>query len=111
MLTRRQIRVKVVQAVYAQYNGNALTLNDGAKAIQRSCKDIELLYFTHLALFKALWEFASEQNKIQTKQRKSDTPLNEHYPQIEALAPLKLIASFPESKNNAKQNQYLGIRV
>ena len=26
MLTRRQIRVKVVQAAYAQYNGNALSL-------------------------------------------------------------------------------------
>ena len=48
MLTRRQIRVKVVQAAYAQYNGNALSLAEGVKAIQRSCKDIELLYFTHI---------------------------------------------------------------
>ena len=105
MLTRRQIRVKVVQAAYAQYNGNALSLAEGVKAIQRSCKDIELLYFTHLALFKALWEFAAEQNKIQTKQRKSDTPLNEHYPQIEALAPLKLIALHPYLNQKITQHK------
>lgn len=95
MLTRRQIRVKVVQAVYAQYNGNALALKEGVKAIQRSCHDMGLLYLTHLALFKALWEFASEQNKIQTSQRRSDAPPNPHYPKIEDLNPLAIIAKHP----------------
>lgn len=95
MLTRRQIRVKVVQAVYAQYNGNALDLKEGVKAIQRSCHDMGLLYLTHLALFKALWEFASEQNKIQTSQRRSDAPPNPHYPKIEDLNPLAIIAKHP----------------
>lgn len=105
MLTRRQIRVKVVQAVYAQYNGNALSLNDGANAIQRSCHDMGLLYFTHLALFKALWEFASEQNKIQTSQRRSDSPLNSHYPKIEELGPLATIAKHPFLKQKIAQNK------
>ena len=105
MLTRRQIRVKVVQAVYAQYNGNALSLNDGANAIQRSCHDMGLLYFTHLALFKALWEFASEQNKIQTSQRRSDTPLNSHYPKIQELGPLATIAKHPFLKQKIAQNK------
>ena len=105
MLTRRQIRVKVVQAVYAQYNGNAQDLKEGVKAIQRSCHDMGLLYLTHLALFKALWEFASEQNKIQTAQRRSNAPLNSHYPRIKALTPLLIIAKHPFLKSSIEQHK------
>lgn len=105
MLTRRQIRVKVVQAVYAQYNGNAQDLKEGVKAIQRSCHDMGLLYLTHLALFKALWEFASEQNKIQTAQRRSNAPLNPHYPRIKALTPLLIIAKHPFLKSSVEQHK------
>ena len=105
MLTRRQIRVKVVQAVYAQYNGNAQALKEGVKSIQRSCHDMGLLYLTHLALFKALWEFASEQNKIQTAQRRSDAPLNPHYPKIEGLNPLAIIAKHPFLIQKMEQNK------
>ena len=105
MLTRRQIRVKVVQAVYAQYNGNPLALKEGVKAIQRSCHDMGLLYLTHLALFKAIWEFASEQNKIQTAKRRSDAPLNPHYPRIEALHPLTIIAKHTFLTQKIEQNK------
>ena len=98
-------KVKVVQAVYAQYNGNSLALKEGVIAIQRRGPDMGLLYLTHLALFKALWEFASEQNKIQTAQRRSDAPLNPYYPKIEGLNPLAIIAKHPFLIQKMEQNK------
>jgi len=95
MLTRRQIRVKVMQAVYAHYNGNLLSLKEGTNAIAKSCQDMLLLHTTLLYLFKALWEYASEQDKIQNKQRKGNAPLDVNYAKIVALAPLALIAKHP----------------
>ena len=95
MLTRRQIRVKVMQAVYAHYNGNLLSLNEGKNAIAKSCNDMILLHTTLLYLFKALWEYAVEQNNIQLKQRRGEAPLNENYAKIMHLSPLALIAKHP----------------
>ena len=60
-----------------------------------------LLYLTHLALFKALLEFASEQNKIQTAQRRSDAPLNPHYPKNW----LKPVGHYRKASFNSKMEQ------
>ena len=105
MLTRRQIRVKVMQAVYAHYNGNLLSLKDGTNAIAKSCQDMLLLHTTLLYLFKALWEYAVEQDKIQKKQRKGDAPLNEDYAKIIHLSPLALIAKHPFLIKKIDQNK------
>lgn len=105
MLTRRQIRVKVMQAVYAHYNGNLLSLKEGTSAIAKSCQDMLLLHTTLLYLFKALWEHAVEQDKIQNKQRKGNAPLNEHYAKIIQLSPLALIAKHPFLSNKIEQNK------
>lgn len=105
MLTRRQIRVKVMQAVYAQYNGNFLSLKEGTNAIAKSCQDMLLLHTTLLYLFKALWEYASEQDKIQNKQRRGDAPLNDNYAKIVSLAPLTLIAKHPFLAKKIEQHK------
>ncbi len=105
MLTRRQIRVKVMQAVYAQYNGNLLSLKEGTKAIANSCQDMLLLHTTLLYLFKALWEHAQEQDKIQNKQRRGDNPLNQDYPAIVAIAPLAIIAKHPFLTKKIEQHK------
>ena len=105
MLTRRQIRVKVMQAVYAHYNGNLLSLKDGINAIDKSCQDMLLLHTTLLYLFKALWEHALEQDKIQNKQRRGDAPLNEDYATIIHLSPLVLIAKHPFLNKKIEQNK------
>lgn len=95
MLTRRHIRVKVMQAIYAHYAGNHLSLKEGTSAINQSCRDMDKLYFINLSLFKSLWEFASEQNKIQNTNRRSDNPVETSYGVIIALSPLALIAKHP----------------
>lgn len=95
MLTRRQIRVKVMQAIYAYYNGNHQSLRDGTKSIMQSCHDMVGLYLTTLALFKALWDYAQEQHNIQLNKRKSDKALNEDYSVFIGLNPFKLIAKHP----------------
>jgi transcription antitermination protein NusB len=105
MLTRRQIRVKVMQAVYAHYNGNLLSLKDGTNTIDKSCQDMLLLHTTLLYLFKALWEHALEQDKIQNKQRRGDAPLNEDYATIIHLSPLVLIAKHPFLNKKIEQNK------
>lgn len=105
MLTRRQIRVKVMQAVYAHYNGNFLSLKEGTNAIAKSCQDMLLLHTTLLYLFKALWEHAVEQDEIQKKQRKGDTPLNKHYATIIHLSPLALVAKHPFLSNKIEQHK------
>lgn len=105
MLTRRQIRVKVMQAVYAHYNGNLLSLEDETNAIAKSCQGMLLLHTTLLYLFKALWEYAVEQNNIQKKQRKGDAPLNEHYANIIHFSPLALIAKHPFLTKKIEQNK------
>ena len=71
MLTRRQIRIKVMQAVYAHYNGNLLSLKEGTNAIAKSCQDMLLLHTTLLYLFKALDELYEEVEK-------GEMPLNSY---------------------------------
>ena len=94
-----------MQAVYAHYNGNLLSLKDGTNAIAKSCQDMLLLHTTLLYLFKALWEYAVEQDKIQKKQRKGDAPLNEDYAKIIHLSPLALIAKHPFLIKKIDQNK------
>lgn len=95
MLTRRQIRVKVMQTIYAQYNGNQLSLNENTKQFRASCNDMGRLYLTLLGLQKALWDFAQEQAQAQRKNRRSDLPIDPHYDNVVQIEPLRLIAQHP----------------
>ena len=95
MLTRRQIRVKVMQVIYAQHNGNPQDLKEAQMAIKKSCFDMLDLYLLNFTLFKALWEFAKEQNQIQSRDRKSNNPVNPDYAIIENLEPLAFLAQQP----------------
>lgn len=105
MLTRRQIRVKVMQAIYAYYNGNHQSLRDGTKSIRQSCHDMVDLYYTLLALLKGLWDFANEQHNLQSKNRRSDNALNENYSVFIALNPFQLIAKHPFLGKKIEQNK------
>jgi len=98
MLTRRQIRIKVMQHVYAHYNGNQISLRESVKQYQASCYDMKMLYLTLLGLLKSVWDYADEQATIQKKKRRSDAPLNPHFDEIVALEPLRLIAQHPYLK-------------
>lgn len=105
MLTRRQIRVKVMQAVYAHYNGNHQSLKEGGASVKKSCLDMVNLYTTNLALFKALWDYSVAQHKIQSQDRKSDNPINEDYPFITNIVPLALIAKHPFLAQKIESNK------
>ena len=98
MLTRRQIRIKVMQHVYAHYNGNQISLRESVKQYQASCYDMKMLYLTLLGLLKSVWDYADEQATIQKKKRRSEAPLNPHFDEIVALEPLRLIAQHPYLK-------------
>lgn len=95
MLTRRQIRVKVMQALYAYHNGNDQPLKEGTQFIHASCHNMFTLYCTMLTLFKALWEYGLEQRNIQSTRLKSERGINPDDQRFLAIEPLQLIAKHP----------------
>ncbi len=66
MLTRRHIRIKVMQLVYAFSNGNQKSIVDKIKFIESSFVNMFDLYLIKLYFFKALQMHASEQHRIST---------------------------------------------
>lgn len=84
-----------MQALYAYHNGNDQDIRKGAQSIKESCHDMFSLYCTLLALFKALWEYASEQQKIQTTRLKSDRGVNPDDQLFLGIEPLQIIAKHP----------------
>lgn len=67
MLTRRHIRVKVMQSIYAMSQSQSQNLDKELRFLQRSADDMYNLYLLTLALFKELHKMASEQIEIAQK--------------------------------------------
>lgn len=105
MLTRRQIRVKAMQFIYAHYNGNQQSLKNTTKGYTESCLNMSRLHTTLLALFSALWHYAEEKDALQKSNRRSDLPLNPNFGEIISLAPLKLIAKHPFLQKQIEQHK------
>ena len=61
MLTRRHVRIKIMQSVYALSNGNQNSLTDEVKFIKNSLTGVFDLYLIKLAFFKALHQHATNQ--------------------------------------------------
>lgn len=68
MLTRRHVRVKVMQSIYAMELSQSQNLDKEVKFLQRSTEDMYNLYLLTFALFKELHKMATQQ--IEIAQRK-----------------------------------------
>lgn len=68
MLTRRHVRIKIMQSVYALSNGNQNSLSEEVKFIKNSLISVFDLYLIKLAFFKALHQHAFNQQKINETQ-------------------------------------------
>ena len=80
MLTRRHVRIKIMQSVYALSNGNQNSLSDEVKFIKNSLTGVFDLYLIKLAFFKALQQHATNQHKInetQIRTQDSFAPLHQ----------------------------------
>ena len=80
MLTRRHVRIKIMQSVYALSNGNQNSLTDEVKFIKNSLTGVFDLYLIKLAFFKALHQHATNQHKInetQIRTQDSFAPLHQ----------------------------------
>ena len=64
MLTRRHIRIKIMQSVYALSNGNQNSLSEEVKFIKNSLTGVFDLYLIKLAFFKQLQKHAASQHEI-----------------------------------------------
>jgi transcription antitermination protein NusB len=101
MLTRRHIRIKIMQSVYALSNGNQNSLSEEVKFIKKSLTGVFDLYLINLSFFKALQQHASSQHEINnTKVRTKD-----------AFAPLHQVIANNKSlrfiAENKKLNQFI----
>ena len=80
MLTRRHVRIKIMQSVYALSNGNQNSLTDEVKFIKNSLTGVFELYLIKLAFFKAFHQHATNQHKInetQIRTQDSFAPLHQ----------------------------------
>lgn len=68
MLTRRHIRVKVMQSVYAMGQSQSQSLDKELKFLQQSANDMYRLYLLTLSLFKELYSIANQQ--VNSSQKK-----------------------------------------
>lgn len=79
MLTRRHIRIKVMQSVYAISNGNQNSLSEEVKFIQKSLNGVFDLYIIKLSFFIALHKHAINQHQInRTQIRTKDSYAQKH---------------------------------
>ena len=105
MLTRRHIRIKIMQSVYALSNGNQNSLSEEVKFIKKSLTGVFDLYLINLSFFKALQQHASSQHEINnTKVRTKDAfaPLHQviaNNKSIRFIAENKKLNQFIDNKN------------
>lgn len=78
MLTRRHIRVKVMQGIYALQHSKGATLEQEEKFLQKSMAGMFNLYISLLGLFLELKNTADEQLKISSNKRikESESPFS-----------------------------------
>ncbi len=93
IISRRQVRVKVLQELYSFLSGNYRSLADGQKKIINSLIQTNTLYLFYLNFFKSFHDFLSHRDNFQRKLKKSLKPIDENLPLISSLIPLKAIAT------------------
>ena len=93
IISRRQVRVKVLQELYSFLSGNYRSLVDGQKKIINSLIQTNTLYLFYLNFFKSFHDFLSHRDNFQRKLKKSLKPIDENLPLISSLIPLKAIAT------------------
>lgn len=100
MLTRRHIRIKIMQALYAQSNGNTLDVAEAVKNIKKSLNDVGSLYLLHLGLLRSIWLYASEQFEIQKNKLRTDTQVS---PGFKALTENEFLKIFGQHSTLGEQ--------
>lgn len=76
MLTRRHIRIKVMQALFAFYQGESKEIKDGLSDLNKSIQNIYTLYLYELKMFWHFHRFLEERLEIE-KQKKIHNPNRE----------------------------------
>ncbi|ASV29119.1 transcription antitermination factor NusB [Maribacter cobaltidurans] len=79
MLTRRHIRVKVMQCIYSLIQSKDDSLQKQEKFLKVSIENTYTLYLLWLSLFKEIQKLAAEQLNLSTKKYLSDDSQN-HFP-------------------------------
>ena len=105
MLTRRHIRIKIMQALYAQSNGNTLDGAEAVKNIKKSLNDVGSLYLLHLGLLRAIWLYASEQYEIQKNKLRSDAKVSPGFKALTENEFLRLFGQHPSLGDQLKKKK------
>lgn len=92
IINRRQIRVKVLQELYAYLSGNQTSVEQGQKKIINSFIQTNTLYLFYLNFFKCFWEFLTHRDDFQNRFKKSLEPIDNNITLLSGLIPLKSIA-------------------
>ena len=92
IINRRQIRVKVLQELYAYLSGNQTSVEQGQKKIINSFIQTNTLYLFYLNFFKCFWEFLNHRDDFQNRFKKSLEPIDNNITLLSGLIPLKSIA-------------------
>ena len=67
MLTRRHIRAKVMQSVYAMQQSQSQDLDKEVKYLENSANEMYDLYLLHLSLLTELHTYAIKQSEVAQK--------------------------------------------
>lgn len=81
MLTRRHIRAKVLQSIYAMQQSQSQDLDKELKFVQQNANEMYNLYLLQLALLTELQKHATEQHQVaQNKYLATPTEKKQHQP-------------------------------
>lgn len=95
MLTRRHIRVKVMQCIYALTQSKDDSLDKQEKFLKVSIDNMYTLYLLMLSLFKELHEKAGEQVRLSSKKYLADQ--SDKYPNKEKFLNNKLLLQISDN--------------
>ncbi|MDO4229596.1 MAG: transcription antitermination factor NusB [Capnocytophaga sp.] len=109
MLTRRHIRVKVMQSIYAMERSQSQNLDKELKFLQNSTNDTHHLYLLIFSLLKELHNMADEQIKIAQKKYlatvKDKNPVRK-FIDNQLLVMISTNETLQDAINDAKMNRW-----
>lgn len=103
MLTRRHLRIKVMQSLYSFFQNENANLSDQVSFFKKSYLNTFTLYIVILAFFKAIFEHAHQQNDLQ-KHLRTKTDSNT-YRKVMDNKILRFIAEHPVLNNFIKKRK------
>ena len=111
MLSRRSIRIKVMQTVYAVERGAASDFYSGEKLLKKNLKETLDLFYYQLLCLSEIADFSHEYLKIiQAKHIKSESKTEENFTKIdehEFIYQLRENSTFSEYIKNNKLKKFL----